>query len=73
MSSERWALDVINSIGTTVVLVVLFVSIRGCQVDDSEYNRMRLAIDNGYVQDVKDGQVIWVRERNDEPGCSNLE
>lgn len=73
MSSERWALDVINSIGTTVVLVVLFVSIRGCQVDDSEYSRMRLAIDNGYVQDVKDGQVIWVRERNDDPECSNLE
>lgn len=62
MSSERRVLAAINSIGTTVVLVVLFVSIRGCQVDDSEYRRMRLAIDNGYIQDVKDGQVIWVKD-----------
>lgn len=55
-----------------ISFTVACVTLRGCHQNAYDAGIQRAAIEKGYVQDVKDGQVIWVRERNDDPECSNL-
>lgn len=55
-----------------ISFTVACVTLRGCHQNAQYAGLQRVAIEKGYVQDVKDGQVIWVRERNDDPECSNL-